>query len=74
MEDKTMLGINTMLAKAVMTKAIKKILIKQGFDVTEFIMREFEMHNGDDGQTIIEVNGTFILENDELWQWILKRL
>ena len=69
-----MLGINTMIAKAVMTKALKKILVKQGFENTEFNMRDFEMHDGNDGQTIIEVSGTFILENEELWQWIAKRL
>ena len=69
-----MLGINTMLAKAVMSKAIKKILIKQGFDKTEFIMDDFEMRDGDDGQSIIKVSGTFVLSNDELWQWIFKRL
>ena len=69
-----MLGLNTIIAKAVMTKAIKKILTKQGFEETEFYMKEFELYDGDEGQSVIDIRGTFIVENDELWRWLGKRL
>lgn len=69
-----LLGIDSAIARLVMSKAIKKILLKQGFNKTEFSMKDLTVESNEDGWSEVKVEGTFKVRNEELWQWIGKRL